>query len=105
MLSVADPVLQKLRAKLHALYGARLERVVLFGSLARGENRPDSDYDVAVFLDQPGSFWKESGRLAAIGTDILYETGAVINALPFRAGAYRDPTPLMSEIRRDGLEL
>lgn len=100
-----DPILQKFRAKLDALYGARLERVVLFGSRARGDEQPDSDYDVAVFLEQPESFWKESGRLATIGTDILYETGAVINALPFRAGAYRDRSPLMSELRRDGLDL
>jgi hypothetical protein len=26
--------------------------------------------------------------IAAIETDILYDTGAVINALPFKAGAY-----------------
>jgi predicted nucleotidyltransferase len=100
-----DSILQELRAKLDALYGSRLERLVLFGSRARGDDRPDSDYDVAVFLEQPESFWKESGRLAAIGTDILFETGAVINALPFRSGAYRDHTPLMSEIRRDGIDL
>jgi predicted nucleotidyltransferase len=100
-----DSILQELRAKLDALYGSRLERLVLFGSRARGDDRPDSDYDVAVFLEQPESFWKESGRLAAIGTDILFETGAVINVLPFRAGAYKDRSPLMSELRRDGLDL
>jgi predicted nucleotidyltransferase len=100
----ADPILQKLRAKLDALYGGQIERVVLFGSRARGDDRPDSDYDVAVFLEQPESFWKESGRLAAIGTDILFDTGAVINALPFLAGAYQDQTPLMGELRRDGLD-
>ena len=44
-------------------------------------------------------------RLAAIETDILYAMGAVINALPFRAGAYRRRTGLMSELRRDGLDL
>jgi hypothetical protein len=72
---------------------------------ARGEARPDSDYDIAVFLKDPDSFWKESGRLAEIETDILYETGAIINALPFLAGAYRDRTPLMHEVRREGLDL
>ena len=42
-------------------------------------------------------------QLAASGTDILYDTGAVINAWPFRAGAYDDRTGLMSEVRRDGI--
>jgi uncharacterized protein len=91
--------------RLDETYGNRLDRVVLFGSNARGEARPDSDYDVAVFLNDPDSFWKESGRLAEIETDILYETGAIINALPFPAGAYRDRTPLMHEVRREGLDL
>src|SRR5258707_11841366 len=33
----------------HALPG-KITRVVLFGSRARGDARPDSDYDVAVFV-------------------------------------------------------
>ncbi|MGO9673935.1 MAG: nucleotidyltransferase domain-containing protein [Methylocella sp.] len=100
-----DPVLQRFRAALDQIYGPRLERVILFGSRARGDARADSDYDIAVFLNQPESFWRESGRIADIGADILYATGAVINALPFRAGAYRDRTPLMHEMRREGLDL
>jgi len=100
-----DKTLKKFRAELDRLYGDRLERVVLYGSRARGDAREDSDYDVAVFLRQPGSFWEESGHIAEIETDILYETGSVINALPFRAGAYEDRTPLMHEIRQDGRDL
>ncbi|MGA3341994.1 MAG: nucleotidyltransferase domain-containing protein [Methylocella sp.] len=102
---LSDPILKRFRAALDEIYGNRLERVVLFGSHARGEARPDSDYDIAVFLKDPDSFWKESGRLAEIETDILYDTGAVINALPFPAGAYREQTPLMHEVRREGRDL
>lgn len=36
--------------RVRALTGARLERVVVFGSRARGVSRADSDLDVAVFL-------------------------------------------------------
>lgn len=38
-------------------------------------------------------------------TDIVEETGAVIHPLPFRAGAWQDRTPLMHELRHDGVEL
>jgi hypothetical protein len=39
------------------------------------------------FLNGPDSFNAEAARLAPIETDILFDTGAVINAMPFHAGA------------------
>jgi len=45
-----DPVLQRFRTTLGDIFGDRIERVVLFGSRARGKVRDDSDYDVGVFL-------------------------------------------------------
>ena len=105
MLRIADPVLDRFRSALHKAYGERIERVVLFGSRARGDARPDSDYDVAIFLMDFVGFDEEMGRIAEIEADILLDTGAVINALPMRAGAYRDRTGLMAELRREGRDL
>jgi uncharacterized protein len=105
MTAATDPILFRFRSALGESYGERLERVVLFGSRARGDAQPGSDYDIAVFLRDLDSFGVEAGRIAAIGTDILYDTGAVINAIPFKAGAYRERTGLMLELRRDGLDL
>jgi predicted nucleotidyltransferase len=102
---LTDPILARFRAALEKTYGVNVERVVLFGSRARGDERPDSDYDIAVFLKKPDSFWTESGRLAEIGTDILYETGAVINALPLKAGLDREENAFMRELARDGRDL
>ena len=56
-------------------------------------------------IKDAGSFYDESGRLAAITTDILEDTGAVISATPFPVGAYRDRTGFMHELRNDGLDL
>ncbi len=100
-----EPVLKRFRAAVAEVYGDRLERVVLYGSRARGDHQPDSDYDIAVFIKEPGSFYDESGRLAAITTDILEDTGAVISATPFAAGAHRERTGFMHELRKDGLDL
>jgi len=102
---MADPVLRRFRTELDKAYGERLERVVLFGSRARGDARPDSDYDIAIFLHDLGSRWDELGVLAHISTEILYQTGADISAKPFPAGAYTERTPLMHELRRDGVDL
>ena len=38
-----DPILKRFRTRLEEIYGARLERAVLYGSRARGDARPDSD--------------------------------------------------------------
>jgi predicted nucleotidyltransferase len=100
-----DPVLTRFRKALAGMYGARLDRVVLFGSRARGDARPDSDYDVAVFLNDFRDRWSEVDRLVPVVTDILYDEGAFIHAMPYRAGADQERTPLMHEIRRDGLDL
>ena len=101
----ADPVLKRFRAALDAIYGSRIERIVLFGSRARGDCRPESDYDVAVFVRGMTDRATEMKRLADSETDILYDTGAVINALPLPAGSYRERTGFMHELRRDGLDL
>jgi uncharacterized protein len=102
---LTDPILTRFRAAVEKTYGANVERVVLFGSRARGDEQPDSDYDIAVFLKTPDSFWTESGRLAEIGTDILYDTGAVINALPLKAGLDREENAFTRELARDGRDL
>jgi uncharacterized protein len=100
-----DPILQRFRAAIGESYGDRIERVVLYGSRARGDAQPDSDYDIALFLRNSASFWVEMGPLSEIETDILYDTGAVISAKPFPAGSYRAQTAFMDEIRRDGVDL
>ncbi len=100
-----DPILTRFRAALRDAYGDRLERVVLYGSRARGDFRPDCDYDIAVFIKDPGTLGEEIRRLTSITTEILLETDAVISATPFRAGAYRERTGFMHEVRQDGLDL
>ncbi len=102
---IDDPILRRFRAALDELYGNRLERVILFGSRARGEARQDSDYDVAVFVRDLGDRWEEVDRIVPVVTDIIDETGAVIHAMPHRAGSYADRTSLMREIRREGIDL
>jgi predicted nucleotidyltransferase len=78
---------------------------VLFGSRARGDARPDSDYDVAVFLKTLPDRWTELDRLAKLRVYFLDETGAFFDAMPYAAAAYRDRSPLMHEIRQEGLDL
>ncbi len=46
-------ILGELRNYLENLYGKQLVHIVLFGSQARGDARPDSYIDVLIVLLQP----------------------------------------------------
>ena len=101
-----DPILAEFRRTMQELYGTRIERVVLYGSRARGEARPDSDYDIAVFLRNLSSRWQEVRRIADVELSVLDETGATVHAMPYPAESWRDrSSPLMHEIRKDGIDL
>ena len=102
---LADPILLRFRAALTRLYGDRIERVVLYGSRARGDAREDSDYDVAVFLHDLTDRRDELRRMIPAIVEIMDDTGAVIHAMPHRAGSYAERKSLMREIRSDGVDL
>ena len=103
--AATDPVLTRFHEALAELYESRLDRVVLFGSRARGDARADSDYDVAVFLTDIPDVWEERHRLADLRVDFLDSTGAFFDARPYPSAAYDARTPLMHDIREDGLDV
>jgi predicted nucleotidyltransferase len=100
-----DPILKRFKAALDMLYGEEIERVVLFGSRARGDANAGSDYDVAVFLRSPPDARRERIRLADLRVDFLDDTGAFFETMAFPMDAWRERTPLMQEIRRDGVDI
>lgn len=100
-----DAPLTRLQTALHALYGDNIDRIVLFGSRARGDARPDSDYDVAIFLKTLPNRRAEMIRLADLRVDLMDETGEFFDLLPYPAEAYAERTPLMWDIRLQGCDL
>jgi predicted nucleotidyltransferase len=103
--TATDPVLSGFRQAMQELYGPRIERLVLYGSRARGDARPDSDYDIAVFLRRLSGRWQEVRRIADVELAIFDRTGAIVHAMPYPAGSWRNTSPLMHEIRMDGVDL
>ena len=58
-MSEQSSLLYRMRSALEATYGRRLQLVVLYGSEARGDARPDSDIDLLVLLDQVADYGAE----------------------------------------------
>ena len=104
-MKASDYILAQFRAALVEIYGDRLDRVVLFGSRARGDEREDSDYDVAVFLKSLSDRWAELDRLAKLRVSFIDDTGAFFDAKPYSSAAYQERSPLMHEIREEGRDL
>jgi predicted nucleotidyltransferase len=107
---LSDPILSRLKRELERLYGARLKRVLLYGSRARGDHAPDSDYDLLVVLEGPVDFWPELKRLAELSGDITWDTVRSGNPVvaSFKAVTEDDiqrRTGFMHNVRREMIEI
>jgi predicted nucleotidyltransferase len=108
--AVADPILLRLKAELQKLYGPRLKQALLYGSRARGDHRPDSDYDVLVVLEEPFDHWAEVHRLAGLSTDLTWATvendhPVVASFKPMTPEQFQARTGFLHNVRREAIAL
>ena len=100
-----ETVLADLRSQLTALYGPRLDRVILFGSRARGDAEPDSDIDVMIVLKQRvDDRGPERERYMAVAADLSLKYNTVL--MPFLTDARTYATSdfsLFDNVRREGV--
>ncbi len=102
----ADPaVLRRVRQELERLYGDRLAGVLLYGSRARGDARPDSDYDLAVLLHGYEGASDEYERLLDLQLRLEEELGSHISARPFAPDEIDRRTAFMRNLRLDAVRL
>ena len=95
---------QEYKRRVESAFSDRLIKAVLYGSRARGDARPDSDWDIAVFLaGEPSS--DDLNRLSDLGTDLLYETGQFIQPLPIAGHRLEEQSHLLKAIRSEGVAL
>ncbi|WP_342770823.1 MULTISPECIES: nucleotidyltransferase domain-containing protein [unclassified Methanoculleus] len=73
MLSVKRPVVHEFTAKAREACGDAIEEIILFGSVARGDDRPDSDIDILVITSREDFHLRE--YLTGLAFDLLMLTG------------------------------
>lgn len=83
-------------------------RVILYGSRARGDADPESDWDLLILLDSP----TDPSRIDALRHwlyDLELETDAILNTVIYSQADWDSPryraTPLHANIELDGIEL
>ena len=86
---------------------ASIERIVLFGSRARGTARPDSDYDLALVVSQRDRRLVDRCYDAVV--DVLLETGRLVSLKIFTSSEFARlsamKTPFTQRILAEGIEI
>ncbi|MCH7812920.1 MAG: nucleotidyltransferase domain-containing protein [Planctomycetes bacterium] len=92
--------------KVRQEYDGRLEKVILYGSRARGSADEGSDVDLLVVLKPLDDFWKELSRLQDLAGPICLEHDVVLSALPVDVEDFDKPkTPLLLNSKREGIRV
>jgi hypothetical protein len=99
-----DKILRRFRAALMSFTAIGSNASCCSAPVRAGDAQEASDYDIAEFLKDLTDRWREFHRLADLRTEILADTAVFIEAQPFPEGGYRGRTPLMREIRREGID-
>ena len=88
-MSPDDPLLKRCTRAIREAYPDRLAGIVLYGSVARGEDGPESDIDILVLIEGEYGLMDEIERLVDVLYDLQLESGRLICALPARVEEYR----------------
>jgi predicted nucleotidyltransferase len=88
----------------------RLQHAILYGSRARGEDRPDSDADLALILAEGEADWDLIGDLAELAAYVYLERGILVQPVPISLRHWlnpeRYPRPgFLRNVARDGIVL
>jgi uncharacterized protein len=97
-------LLGEIRQRLLAVHGRRLQGVVLYGSEARGEARPDSDIDVLVLLERPIDYARDLRANIDALYDLVLALERPISAKPVDIDAYEAAAyPLYRSAKAEGV--
>ena len=102
-----DPILEKF---LNALkpFQKKIISTYLFGSRARGTERPDSDYDILLVVSDTFTL-EDKDAIYDTVLDILLETGRLVSLKVFKQSVFKRlsemETPFMNHIHREGILL
>jgi predicted nucleotidyltransferase len=97
-------ILKKCKQELQKTYRERLKKVILYGSMARGQTNPASDIDLLVLLSPPFNYFTELRQAVEILYPIQLNSERLISAKPasiedFEAGNIL----LYRNARREGI--
>ena len=101
-----DAILRTLRQELAKALGSQLERIVLYGSRARGEARPDSDIDLLIVVKDEVNYPDLMQRTSEIVADVSLQYDVVISrTFASQAQFETAQDPFFIGVRREGVPI
>jgi uncharacterized protein len=102
-----EKAVNELLEGLKAEYGENLEKVILYGSRARGDHQEESDIDLLIVLKEMGLRYDEIKRINTIASPLCLKYRIVISAFPVRVERIEDPakSPFMENAVNEGVVL
>lgn len=83
-------------------------QIFLFGSRARDNFRPDSDWDILILLNKPRVDYQERKQIRKKLYKVELSAGQPISAFVYSAGEWNNnqsDTPLFDSVRSEGIQL
>lgn len=99
--------LLSMSAALSEIYGTQLERIVLYGSYARGSQTSESDVDIALFLNGADNDILHE-RMTDLVVDYELELGVTLSVVTIDNEQYqqwKDTLPYFRNISKEGIVL
>lgn len=103
-----DQVVRAFTERVKQSYGARLVRIIVYGSYARGTATTESDVDLAVILRDMAKRWHEHEQLHDIAYAVTYGSNRplMLSVVPVDAQAYEEgATSFIRQIKAEGVPL
>ena len=99
-------ILRLLREELKNVLGDSIEKIILYGSQARGDSRDDSDIDVLIVLKNDFKYGTMLRKTSRIIARLSLENDVVISRVFASRQQYeQSKMPFLMNIRRDGIAI
>src|SRR5215213_2712733 len=102
-MSVPEPdltLVREFKRRAEKALPGRIMRVMLYGSRARGDARPDSDWDIAVFITGEPTL-EDQSVLSDIGFDLMLEHGQHFQTVAIDAARSPERSYFVSNVLKD----
>jgi predicted nucleotidyltransferase len=97
-------IVREVNTGLRTIYGSRLEGCYLYGSYARGEEKPGSDLDILVVLSDYDSYYAELRRTSHLISDLsLHYDITLSQAFLRRAEWLSGDNPFLQNVREEAI--